>query len=156
MLPSNLQKKEAGAFSLPFLQAWVLSNEAFFPKTNAVNFLKLRGSWGVLGNDRVSNNTFLYISSYTPTPPSVDYATPAIFGDNVAQQTIYEGRLGNPNVTWETVKKLDIGLDASLFNGLFNITADYFFDKRSDILGQRSASVPALPGLAFRLKIWPK
>jgi outer membrane receptor protein involved in Fe transport len=97
----------------------------------------------------VSNNTFLYISSYTPTPPSVGNVVPAIFGGSVAQQTIYEGRLGNPNVTWETVKKLDIGLDASLFKGLLSLTADYFFDKRSDILERRSASVPALAGFSL-------
>jgi TonB-linked SusC/RagA family outer membrane protein len=144
-------KERRWGFFPSFSAGWVLSNEPFFPKTNALTFLKLRGSWGVLGNDRLSNNTFLYISSYSDRPASVDYATPAIFGDNAAQQTIYEGLLGNPNVTWETVKKLDIGIDATFFDGLFNITADYFRDRRSDILGTRSASVPALAG--FRLPV---
>jgi hypothetical protein len=100
---------------------------SFFPKTRAVNFLKLRGSWGILGNDRLNIN----ISSYLSVPTEIlTRRKPCHIWNNVAQQTIFEGRLGNPNVTWETVKKLDIGIDATLYNGLFNLTADYFNDKR--------------------------
>jgi TonB-linked SusC/RagA family outer membrane protein len=152
----QFEKSRRWGFFPSVSAGWVLTNEAFFPKTRAVNFLKLRGSWGILGNDRFNSNRFLYITAYQPAvPPNSgdpnSAGNPAIFGDNVAQQTIFEGRLGNPNVTWETVKKLDIGIDATLYNGLFNITADYFLDKRDDILANRSASVPGLAG--FELPI---
>lgn len=135
----QFQSDQRWGFFPSFSAGWIISKESFFPQSTTVPFLKLRGSWGILGNDRLGNQRFLYLSSYNSGAPTV-------FGNNSVEQSIVEGRLGNSNVTWETVKKLDIGVDASLLNGLFAITADYFYDKRTDILGQRSASVPLVAG----------
>jgi TonB-linked SusC/RagA family outer membrane protein len=122
--------------------AWVVSEESFLKNVNAIDYLKLRGSYGVLGNDRIGGARFLYLQSYFA-------AGNAVFGDGSVQQAIAEGNLSYPNVTWETVKKLDLGFDATLLKGKINLTFDYFYDKRSDVLGYRNASVPALLGIGL-------
>jgi hypothetical protein len=63
------------------------------------------------------------------------------------QSNIFLNRLANTNVTWETSKKTNIGFEASLFRD-FSLEADYFFERRSGILGQRSATVPATVGVS--------
>ncbi|SDL14271.1 TonB-linked outer membrane protein, SusC/RagA family [Catalinimonas alkaloidigena] len=120
--------------------AYVISRESFLENVPMINFLKLRGSYGVLGNDRLGGARFLYLQSFYQNGT-------AVFGDGNVQPAIFEGRLSSPNVTWETVKKLNIGFDATLWNNQLSVTADFFYDKRSDILGQRNLSVPSLLGI---------
>lgn len=123
--------------------AYLISKESFLEDSSVIDFLKIRGSYGVLGNDRLGGARFLYLQPYT------QYGGAAVFGDGNVQPGIYEGSLANPNVTWETVKKLNVGFDATLWGGLLSITADYFKDKRSDILGSRNLSVPSLLGVGL-------
>lgn len=120
--------------------AYNISEEAFMKSIKAIDYFKLRASYGILGNDRIGGARFLYLQSY-------NVSGNAVFGNNRVQQGIVEGTLANPNVTWETIKKLDFGFDARFLNGKFSATFDYFFDKRSNILGYRNASVPALLGI---------
>ncbi|MEO6685149.1 MAG: SusC/RagA family TonB-linked outer membrane protein [Dyadobacter sp.] len=122
--------------------AWVISQEHFLQSVKNIDYIKLRGSYGILGNDRIGSARFLYLQSYNASGN-------AVFGDGDVQQAIAEGNLANPNVTWETVKKLDFGLDATLFQGKLTATIDYFYDKRSDVLGYRNASTPALLGIGL-------
>ncbi len=122
--------------------AYNISQENFMKAVKFVNYLKLRGSYGILGNDRLSNARFLYLQSYNVNGN-------AVFGNGNVEQSITEGTLANPNVTWETIKKLDIGLDARLLNGMLTATVDYFYDKRSNILGYRNASVPSILGIGL-------
>lgn len=129
--------------------AYVISQESFMKNIKFLNYLKFRASYGVLGNDRIGGSRFLYLQSYNPSGS-------AVFGNGDVQQAIVEGSLANPNVTWETVKKLDIGFDASFFDGKLTSTFDYFYDKRSDILGRRSASVPALLGIGLPVENFAK
>lgn len=118
---------------------YVISQESFLKNSSTIDYLKIRGSYGILGNDRTGNQRFLYLQFYNPSGS-------AVFGDANVQPTIVEGRLSNPDVTWETVKKLNIGVDATLWQGKLTATVDYFFDKRSDILWNRNLSVPSLFG----------
>lgn len=122
--------------------AYVISKETFLQDSETIDLLKLRGSYGVLGNDRIGGQRFLYLQSY-----NVDGT--AVFGNGDVQQAIVEGNLANPDVTWETVKKLNIGFDATLWNGGLSMTFDYFSDKRSDILGSRNLTVPGLLGVGL-------
>ncbi|WP_051590618.1 TonB-dependent receptor [Flavobacterium daejeonense] len=126
--------------------AYVISKEDFLQNVKPINLLKLRGSYGILGNDRLRINNqeqrFLYLQSFNANGN-------AVFGDADVQQAIAEGRLPSPDVTWETVKKLNIGFDSRLFNNKLSLNFDYFSDKRSDILGQRNLSVPALLGASL-------
>ncbi|WP_164905489.1 TonB-dependent receptor [Flavobacterium sufflavum] len=128
-----------------FSAGYIISEESFLKNSTIVNYLKLRGSYGILGNDRLGNQRFLYLQSYNVNGS-------AVFGNANVQPTIVEGRLSNPDVTWETVKKLNIGVDATLWKGKLTATIDYFFDKRSDILADRNLSVPSLLGVGLPIE----
>lgn len=103
---------------------WVVSDEGFFGKSSMVNFLKLRGSYGIVGNDKIPNNG--YISQLSGE------ATYVFDGGLV--NGVASGQIPNPNLKWEQAKKFDVGLDMNLFNNKVNIVADYFVDTRADLL----------------------
>ncbi|TLP70537.1 SusC/RagA family TonB-linked outer membrane protein [Maribacter sp. ACAM166] len=121
--------------------AYVISKEKFL-ESSSIDLLKIRGSYGILGNDRLQGARFLYLQSFNVNGN-------AVFGDANVEPAIVEGNLSNPNVTWETVKKLNIGLDAILWGGKLSANVDFFLDKRSDILAFRNASVPSLLGVGL-------
>lgn len=129
--------------------AYIISKEDFLQNATYLDFLKLRGSYGVLGNDRLRldnrDQRFLYLQQYNGGESSV-------FGEANVQQTIVEGRLPSPDVTWETVKKLNLGFDARFWNNKLSVTFDYFNDKRSDILWRRDLSVPSLFGASLPIE----
>ncbi|WP_298487787.1 TonB-dependent receptor [uncultured Maribacter sp.] len=103
---------------------WVVSEEKFLTNNKLINFLKLRGSYGVIGNDRIESNAFqsvlggegVYVLNGT-----------RVFG-------IAASRLANPEVKWEEQKTLDFGIDIKLFNSTVDITADYFKRRTDDLL----------------------
>ena len=119
---------------------WRLSEEDFW-KNNIpyVSYFKLRGSWGQTGNDRIEE--YQYLSSY-------GFGDAFIFNHNVETKTMHEMVLSNPNVTWEVANQTDIGIDAKLGENL-TISADYFYNLRTNILWWRNASVPATTGLSL-------
>lgn len=121
---------------------WTLTNEKFMQKIPWVYSLKLRGSYGLVGNDRVGGN-YLYVTQW-------GYGGQTRMGDNNAASPYVnyrEGTIGNPNVHWETVAKTNIGLDFSLFRGLFEGTVEVYHDRRTDILiDGRLRAVPAYFG----------
>ncbi len=116
---------------------WNMKGENFLASTRFIDNLKLRASYGEVGNDRVGYRRFLYRS-------------PVYFGNNyvfggpspVPVQTLTPGELANPNVTWERAKKTNFGLDADLNNYMFGLKVDVFFENRDNILTNRNQSVP--------------
>ena len=125
---------------------WRISEEDFW--RNGVPFvdnMKLRASWGQTGNDRIDQ--WQYLSSYSFI--NNDRTWPYIFGIDQENQTLFEQRIPNPNVTWEVANQFNIGFDAGLFESKLTIEADYFDNKRSQILWWRNASVPASTGLSL-------
>jgi TonB-linked SusC/RagA family outer membrane protein len=126
--------------------AYVISEESFMDNITFFDFLKLRASYGELGNDQIGGSRFLYLQSYNINAGSYPYA---VFGDDNVYPIITEGSLANPNVTWETVKKLDIGFDAFFLDSRLTFTFDYFNEKRSDILGRRNLTVPDFFGISL-------
>jgi TonB-linked SusC/RagA family outer membrane protein len=124
---------------------WVLTEEKFLKnKVNFLNFLKLRVSYGVVGNDQQGNNRFLYmpdsyILSYSSiTSPGMSFGTTSSLLLPMAK----EGKIGNAGVTWEKAKKQNYGIDIRIFNGL-SISADYFYELRNNILTTQNT----LPGI---------
>ncbi|WP_353720440.1 TonB-dependent receptor [Dyadobacter sp. 676] len=115
-----------------FSLGWVLSREAFFPTNNAVNFLKFRGGYGVVGNDGIGDFAYLstigsgrnytigtsgsYIIGYSPNAPA------------------------NPDLKWEQTSQTNIGFDATIFNNV-NVTFEWFRKATKDILQN-----PRIPG----------
>ncbi|SFW11860.1 TonB-linked outer membrane protein, SusC/RagA family [Sinomicrobium oceani] len=105
---------------------WVVSEEDFFNDTGAVNFLKLRASYGVLGNDRIP--TFGYLSLLNGE------ATYVLGNDQSLVNGYALGRLANPGIKWEEAKKFDVGLDLQLFDNKIEIIADYYRNVRENLL----------------------
>ena len=103
---------------------WVISDEDFINDNGALNFLKLRGSYGIIGNDRIP--AFRYASLLNGEGAYV-FDDEIIFGKA-------SGALGNPEIKWEKQKTLDIGLDARFFNSSVDVTIDYFKKKTEDLL----------------------
>jgi len=120
--------------------AWILSNESFFPKNNIVNFVKLKGSYGEVGNDNIwapgtsTNARFLYL------PDTWQNTGSYMFGDLNNQHTITgagESVLGNPNVTWEVSKEMNLSMELHLFDSRLSVTYEYYKNNRSNILSYR-------------------
>ncbi|MGK9120892.1 SusC/RagA family TonB-linked outer membrane protein [Olivibacter jilunii] len=126
---------------------WVLSNESFWTKyAKTVNFMKLRASYGQMGNDKIDN--FQFLSNYGFEKNSVLQG--AIFGDNLTfNPAIYPVRVANPNITWEVANTLNVGLEAQLWNGRFGLEFDYFRADRDKILIQRAQSIPQYAGFSL-------
>ncbi len=118
-----------------FSVGWILTEEKFMePVKPWLSYLKFRASYGIVGNDLVSNNArFLYLpDSYTLG--SGQY----FFGADLAAITgASEARIGNPNVTWETSAKQNYGIDAYFFKSRLKVNFDYFIEHRKDILTSR-------------------
>lgn len=126
---------------------WVLSQEDFIKKFKWIDLLKIRGSFGESGNyPRINGaiQTYNYLSAYNLNSNS------AVLGGS-ATQGISEGTIGNPNITWERSLKSDIGFEASLWNGALGIEADYFYDKRSNMLIQSTEVTPGEYGQSIGL-----
>ncbi|WEK38308.1 MAG: TonB-dependent receptor [Candidatus Pseudobacter hemicellulosilyticus] len=120
--------------------SWVMSQESFFDRiSGTVNLLKLRASYGVVGNDNVGGGRFLYQSTWSTRNADGNDANGYYFGmnrDGNDYGLAWEQATGNESVTWEKAKKLNIGLDLGLFNNQFTLSTDVFFNRRSDILQQ--------------------
>ena len=116
---------------------WRISEEAWFD-IPAINNLKLRGSYGLLGNDRV--DPFQYLNSFRLRP--TDY----ISEDQIPIPIFIINQLANPSITWETARKLDIGLEVNLLKH-FSIELDYFRETRKDLLTARQGSLPLVSGI---------
>ncbi len=108
---------------------WKISEESFLENVSFLDFLKLRASYGTLGN-LVGNDLYRATLSGEAT---------YVFDNSLTNGTAL-GPLPNPVASWETAEKLDVGLDAKLFNNSLEIVADYFVEDRVDLL---------IPGLPF-------
>lgn len=103
---------------------WVISDENFFQSVKSVNFAKLRASYGVIGNNNIGNYTQYALVNNTIN---------AVFGSNVATGAAVTS-LANPNLTWETTKQFDIGLDVGLLNNRIQFTYDYYIKNTTNLL----------------------
>jgi TonB-linked SusC/RagA family outer membrane protein len=141
----NFPKGKRFGFFPAFSAGWVVTEEKFLKKNDILSFLKIRGSYGEVGNDKIGGNRYLYLESpYTLTNDDNARTTFGIPGINMATYSQYkEGGAGNPDVTWERAKKWNVGVDMMLFNGKMNFTVDYFQEKRENILWNLS-TVPEL------------
>lgn len=135
-----------------FSAGWVISDEPWINSPDWLKILKIRGSYGTVGNDQIGGNRFLYISEFGPGgvlggifPNGYYFGTTN--GGTSAAGGHNETRVGNAFVTWEKAFKTNVGFDLSLFNGnVLNLTVDYFHEKRDNIL-TAAGSVPDYVGI---------
>ncbi len=118
---------------------WVLTREKFW-NFDAVSHLKIRGSYGQVGNDQIGGRRYLFLTTINRQGQSY------FFGDN---QRFYQGfeeaQIGNDDVTWEVATKSNIGFDLELLNGIVNLQVDAFNEQRDGILIQRGV-IPRVTG----------
>jgi len=123
-----------------FSAGWRLSQENFLKDITCINNLKIRGSYGEVG--ALAGAPFQYLSTYSVYGPAYVLGGQAVQAANERSES-------NPNITWERAKKTDIGFDLSLWNGLLTLEADYFYEKRSNMLVSPSVIVPAEYGIGL-------
>jgi TonB-linked SusC/RagA family outer membrane protein len=117
---------------------WRISEENFFKdNVNFVNSLKLRASWGQLGNDQLTYKGVTREYDYLPT-----YSYGSYTAGNQVVQTLVEGPLPNSNLTWEVANNYNFGLDATLLNNKLSVELDVFQNHRSKILWLAAGAVP--------------
>lgn len=116
--------------NFPSLSAgWNISEEAFMQPATFINALKIRASWGRLGNDAIG--AFGYLNTIRSGTASDNY----VFGPN--QDLILGASLsrpGNANLKWESTEQTNIGIDATMFDNAVYLTADYYIKNTKDML----------------------
>jgi TonB-linked SusC/RagA family outer membrane protein len=136
---SQIFPKESRYGFFPGVSAgWRISEENFMQSIDAIDHLKVRASYGQIGNDRVG--AYQYLQAFS-------------FGDNYVFGSanvpgIFPNALPNPNITWEVSKKTDIGIDGSLWNQLLGFDFTLFKENRSNILTRRNVSISNVFGFS--------
>lgn len=138
-------REERFGFFPGLLLGWNVSDEDFFD-VGFVDYLKLRTSYGQMGNDQVFFNGQLQEFAYLSTYGFGEYPI-----NSVVETTLRETILANPSFTWERANNFNFGLDATLFNNKIDVTLEYFYNKRDQILIQETGSTPASSGISSLL-----
>lgn len=121
---------------------WVMSDEKFFkPLGKVVSFLKLRASWGLVGNDRIGGSRFMYMSDpYVVSNNQFLVRDGKGYNFGIDNATLhmgaYEQAKNNPDVSWEKAFKQDYGFDINFLNDRMRVNFDYYHEHRTDILLQ--------------------
>lgn len=104
---------------------WVMSQEGFLQGNEIISFLKLRGSWGQVGNQNVGFYPFANTLSQS-----------AYYFNGIPQRTVGTAGAPNPLLTWETKEAINFGIEGNIFNSLLEFSLDVFKEKTHDILLQ--------------------
>lgn len=127
---------------------WVPTLENWYPKNDILNFLKIRASYGEVGNDRLGGSRRYYYLPNTYTINGTGYYIGKTDGSSTS--TYYagarEGTIGNPDITWERARKYDVGMEAHLFSSRLSAEFDYFYERRDNILTVLGI-IPAIYGV---------
>jgi TonB-linked SusC/RagA family outer membrane protein len=137
MLQGNVRSDGSSRFAKDFRQGtfysmsagWVASEESFF-KNDIVNYLKLRGSIGQLGNERIGSEFPYQAAIVFGNSYMYDKATQSVIAEQNAAQVYYAFE----NITWETTTNYGVGIDMYLLDSRLRLTADYYYKKTADML----------------------
>ena len=117
----------------------VLTQEEFLKDNPVVNFLKIRASYGIVGNDRYHPYGTGFMDRFLYLPNSYFIGSGYQFGTGTSWSPgAYEKSFGNSGLSWEKSAKQNYGIDFSLFNQKLSGSIDYFYEKRTDILAKAS------------------
>ena len=113
-----------------FSAGWIATAEKFMENQKVVDYLKLRASWGRVGNDKGVNSRFMYMPAVWGGSGSYSFG----INNPISQSAAAISSMGNPEVTWETAEKQNYGIDLKFFNSRLSATFDYFIEHRTGIL----------------------
>lgn len=125
--------------------AWKISNEGFFPKNDILSLLKLRGSWG-----RIGNLSSVGMNYKSPTLGRTFWDEGAHYGAEINTQYntfFYFSNQSNPNLTWETAEQLDLGIDLVMFRNKLSLSMDYFDKRTFNLIQEQTLGWPSTIGL---------
>lgn len=137
----NFAKGNRFGFFPGFSAGWRMSEETFMQRLSFVDNLKIRASYGELGNDQIPS--YQYLSSYTYSN-SNGYVI-----NNTDVSGLIQNSVANPDLTWEVAKTWNLGVEGTLWDNMLGIELDIFKTRRSNILTKSSAVVPDYTGLAL-------
>lgn len=132
---------------------WVTSDEKFFkPLKDIVSFMKLRASWGLVGNDKIGGSRFMYLADpYSVNNEKMATRSGWAYNFGVNNSTLfsgaYESSKNNPNVTWEKAFKQDYGVDIYFLRDRLQLVFDYYKEHRTNIL-LRDYTAPSVVGFS--------
>ena len=132
---------------------WIPSQETWWePVKPFMGYLKLRASWGLVGNDNTNGARFLYLPGAWQFFNGTMTVNPQQRGTNFGIQgnwlpAVRELTSGNPNVTWETASKVNLGVDAAFLKDRLHVYADVFWEDRNHILVSNESPLPAVTSL---------
>ena len=129
--------------------AWKISNESFFPENDVVNLLKLRASWGRVGN--LGSIDYNYKSALLKKSSWSEQAQYGPESNKVWDTFIYNGVALNPNLTWETSEQWDLGIDLDMFNDRLNVALDYFDKRTFNLIQTQTMNWPNTIGISAML-----
>lgn len=145
----NFPKSNRFGFFPGVMLGWRASEEQFWKDNlSFIDYFKVRGSYGKMGNDRIRYNNvdqrFTYLTNYT-------FGQNGVFGGEnpLAYTGIVQVQTANPHVTWEVATTYNIGLEAKFLKNAVSFELDFFKQKRDKILDQATAAVPAYAGLSL-------
>ncbi|MEG1648390.1 MAG: TonB-dependent receptor [Rikenellaceae bacterium] len=106
---------------------WVMSEEKFMKNQKTISYLKLRASWGTLGNERIGDY---------PYQATMAFGSALFYQGNdiVSKQTAAQVKYAINDISWEKTQSTNIGVDINLFDNRFRITGEYYFKKTKDML----------------------
>ena len=148
----NFAKGKRYGFFPSAAVGWIVSEESFMqPLRTTISKLKLRASYGQVGNANLQGRRFAYISTILDQWDDVPYLYRWGLDGDYGRNGMVEGDFGIPDLTWEIVNKANVGLELGLFNGMVDLQVDLFDERRNNILVELN-SIPATSG--FYRKPW--
>lgn len=124
---------------------WKISNEKFFKKNDIVNLLKLRASWGRVGN--LGSIDYNYKSPLLSKNTYSKQAQYGVTSNQLWNNFAYYSTALNPNLTWETSEQYDLGLDMEMFNNRLSLSMDYFDKRTFNLIQPQPMNWPSTMGL---------
>ena len=125
--------------------AWKISNEKFFHKSDMISLLKLRASWGRVGN--LGSIGYNYKSAVLNRTTWSEQAQYGVTSNTVWGNFVYNSTALNPNLTWETSEQWDLGLDLSMFNDRLSVSMDYFDKRTFNLIQSQTMNWPSTIGI---------
>ncbi|MDD2245562.1 MAG: SusC/RagA family TonB-linked outer membrane protein [Proteiniphilum sp.] len=125
--------------------AWKISNENFFPKSDAINLMKLRGSWGRVGN--LGSIGYNYKSLLLGTKYWAEQSIYGVSNNSMYKNFVYNSKALNPKLTWETSEQIDLGLDFVMFSNNLTWSVDYFDKRTFNLIQSQTINWPNTIGL---------
>ena len=135
---SRFPKDDRVGYFPSIAAAWNVSNESFMSDASFVSNLKVRGSWGQIGNDKIGDYRYFALATISLN----DYA---IFNNAIQRGSTVQG-LVNQSVTWETAESMNIGFELGLLDDRFGMELDYYKRTTNDMLV--NVGVPGTVGLS--------